>query len=101
MELKFYQAYRNPELEIFYWRTSTGFEVDIILGDMEVAIEIKGSHRIHSDHTKGLRALMEEHTIRRALIVSLENKVRKLENNIEVLPWKTFLEMLWSGELGI
>jgi uncharacterized protein len=101
MELKSYQAYRNPELEIYYWRTSTGFEVDIILGDMEVAIEIKGSQRVHSDHTKGLRALMEEHTIRRALVVSLENKVRKLENNIEVLPWKTFLEILWSGALGV
>jgi predicted AAA+ superfamily ATPase len=27
MELKAYQAYRNPELDIRYWRTSTGFEV--------------------------------------------------------------------------
>jgi len=28
MELKAYQAYRNPELDIRYWRTSSGFEVD-------------------------------------------------------------------------
>ncbi|MBW2657074.1 MAG: ATP-binding protein, partial [Deltaproteobacteria bacterium] len=42
MELKAYQAYCNPELDIRYWRTSTGFEVDFILGDMNVAIEVKG-----------------------------------------------------------
>ncbi len=41
MELKAYQAYRNPELDIRYWRTSTGFSVDFILGDMYVAIEVK------------------------------------------------------------
>jgi len=50
MELKAYQAYRNPELEIRYWRTSTGFEVDFILGDMDVAIEVK-VHRGYTANT--------------------------------------------------
>ncbi len=101
MELKAYQAYRNPELDIRYWRTSTGFEVDFILDDMNVAIEVKGSHRIHSSHTKGLRALLEEHTVKRSVIVSLEKQPRKLDSSIEVLPWQVFLEELWSGELGV
>ncbi|MBW2606025.1 MAG: ATP-binding protein [Deltaproteobacteria bacterium] len=101
MELKAYQAYRNPELDIRYWRTSTGFEVDFILDDMKVAIEIKGSHRIHSLHTKGIRALMEEHMVKRSVIVSLEKQQRKLDSSIEVLPWQVFLEELWSGELGV
>jgi len=101
MELKAYQAYRNPELDIRYWRTSTGFEVDFILGDMNAAIEVKGSQRIHSKHTRGLRALMEEHTVGRAVIVSLEKQPRKLDSSIEVLPWQVFLEALWSGELGV
>lgn len=101
MELKAYQAYRNPELDIRYWRTSTGFEVDFILGDMNVAIEVKGSHRIHSTHTRGLRALLEEHTVKEAVIVSLEKQPRKPDPYIEVLPWKVFLEALWSGELGV
>ncbi|RZB34722.1 MAG: hypothetical protein SRB1_00490 [Desulfobacteraceae bacterium Eth-SRB1] len=101
MELKAYQAYRNPELDIRYWRTSTGFEVDFILGDMNVAIEVKGARRVHSTHTKGLRALLEEHTVKRAVIVSLEKQSRKLDSSIEVLPWQVFLEMLWSGELGV
>ena len=101
MELKAYQAYRNPELDIRYWRTSTGFEVDFILDDMNVAIEVKGSHRIHSSHTKGLRALLEEHTVKRSVIVSLEKQLRKLDSSIEVLPWQVFLEELWSGELAV
>ena len=101
MELKAYQAYRNPELDIRYWRTSSGFEVDFILGNMNVAIEVKGSEKIHSGHTKGLKALLEERTIDMAIIVSLEKQPRKLDPSIEVLPWRVFLETLWSGGLGI
>ena len=101
MELKAYQAYRNPELDIRYWRTSTGFEVDFILGDMNAAIEVKGSQRIHTKHMRGLRALMEEHTVDRAIVVSLEKQPRKLDSSVEVLPWQDFLEELWSGEMGV
>ena len=99
MELKAYQAYRNPELDIRYWRTSTGFEVDFILGDMNVAIEVKGTQRVHSGHVRGLKALLEEHSVERAIIVSLEVEPKRLESSLEVLPWQLFLEALWSGEL--
>jgi len=99
MELKAYQAYRNPELDIRYWRTSTGFEVDFILGEMNVAIEVKGTQRIHRGHTRGLKALLEENSVGRAIIVSLEKQPKRLESSLEVLPWQLFLEALWSGEL--
>ena len=98
MELKAYQAYRNPELDIRYWRTSTGFEVDFILGDMNVAIEVKGTQKIHSGHARGLKALLEEHLVERAIIVSLEKESKRMESRLEVLPWQLFLEELWSGE---
>lgn len=101
MELKAYQAYRNPELDIRFWRTSSGFEVDFILNDMTAAIEVKGSQRIHSGHTKGLRALCEEFVVRHAVIVSLEKQPRKLDSGIEILPWQIFLERLWSGDFGV
>jgi predicted AAA+ superfamily ATPase len=101
MELKAYQAYRNPELEIRFWRTSSGFEVDFILDDMTAAIEVKGSQRIHSGHTKGLRALCEEFAVGYAVIVSLEKQPRKLDSGIEILPWQIFLERLWSGDFGV
>ena len=101
MELKAYQAYCNPELDIRYWRTSTGFEVDFILGNMSTAIEVKGTQRVHSGHTRGLKALLEEHFVKRAIIVSLDKHPRKLDSFIEVLPWQVFLESLWSGDLKV
>jgi|GEM_PF-2396879 len=101
MELKAYQAYRNPELDIHYWRTSTGYEVDFILGDMNVAIEVKGSQRVNSSHIRAMRALMEEHTIEHAVIVSQDKEPRKLDSNIQVLPWQIFLEKIWSGQFGL
>ena len=39
--------------------------------------------------------------LKRAIIVSLEKQPQKLDSSIEVLPWKLFLETLWSGELGV
>jgi predicted AAA+ superfamily ATPase len=101
MELKAYQAYRNPELDIRYWRTSTGFEVDFILDEMAAAIEVKASNKIHQTHLRGLKALMEEHAVKRSILVCLEDLPKKLDPSIEILPWRLFLEELWSGNLGI
>jgi predicted AAA+ superfamily ATPase len=84
-----------------YWIDERFKDTDIILGDMDVAIEVKGSQKIHSGHTKSLSALMEEHSIGRTLIVSMEKQPRKIDHSIEVLPWKDFLEILWSGGLGV
>ncbi len=69
--------------------------------DMNVAVEVKGSRRVHSTHARGLKALLEEHAVKRAVIVSLENQPRKPDSLIEILPWQFFLEALWSGELGV
>ncbi len=101
MELKAYQAYKNPELDIRYWRTSSGYEVDFILGDMNLVIEVKASQKIHSGHTRSLKALQEEYSIGRIVVVSLEKHPRRLDSSIEVLPWQTFLEILWSGGFGV
>lgn len=99
MELKAYQAYKNPELPLYFWRTSTGYEVDFILGDMEVAVEVKSSRRIDNAHAKGLRALAESHTLKRLLLVSFEQQPKKLSGGIECLFWKDFLTQLWAGEI--
>ncbi len=98
MELKAYQAYRDPELEIRYWRTSTGSEVDFILRDMEVAIEIKTGKRVHEKDLRPLMLLGEEYRLRKRCVVGFEREPR-LVNGIEILPWKMFLEQLWNGNL--
>jgi predicted AAA+ superfamily ATPase len=99
MELKAYQAYRNPELPLYYWRTSAGLEVDFILGDMECAIEIKTSSRIDHHSAKAIRTLQEDYAVKRSIIVSFESEPKKLDNNIECLPWKHFLAMLWADQI--
>lgn len=99
MELKAYQAYQDPELPILFWRTSTGMEVDFILGEMEIAIEVKSSKRVDTAHAKGLRALAEGHNLKRKIIVSLEKEPKKIAGDIECLFWRDFLEQLWAGSV--
>lgn len=101
MELKAYQAYRNPDLEIAFWRTASGIEVDFIVGEMELAIEVKASRRVHAGDVRPLLALAEEHRVRRSVIVSFEAEPRRVDRTVEVLPWRSFLQRLWSGDLEV
>jgi uncharacterized protein len=100
MELKAYQSYRNPEMPIYYWRTSSGLEVDFICGEMDLAIEIKSSKRVHEADTKGLLALKQEQKVKKAIIISFE-KERKIIHNLECLYWQDFLNKLWSNEFQL
>jgi predicted AAA+ superfamily ATPase len=98
MEIRAYQAYVNPEMPIHYWRTSSGQEVDFLLGDREVAVEIK-SGKVHEGDLWGLHALLEDGPVKRAILVSMEKEPRRIAGKIEVLPWQDFLERLWSGRI--
>jgi len=98
MELKAYQSYRNPDMPITFWRTSTGREVDFILGDKKLAIEIKGTSRIHEGDIGALQALLEDGPVKKCCIVCLEKQPRQLTKNIEAVPWQMFIERLWHGE---
>ncbi len=97
MELINFRRYRQPDLDIRFWRTSTGHEVDIILGDMHTAIEVKGSGRVHETDLRGMRALREGHRVQHAVVVCLEKEPRVLDDDIEIVPWQGFLERLWAG----
>ena len=97
LELIAYRAYKNPELPICYWRTSSGQEVDFILGDMVLAVEVKSSKRVHQTDTKSLQLLCSEQSVRKAVIISFENEKKNL-GNIECLPWQLFLQRLWQDE---
>jgi predicted AAA+ superfamily ATPase len=95
-ELSSYLDY-NRKGELHYWRSKSGFEVDFILDD-HTAIEVKAKSPVGQRDLRGLKALMEERKLRRFLVVSLERHPRTLEQ-IEVLPWRSFLDRLWSGDL--
>ncbi len=99
MELMAYQAYRQPELEIAFWRTSTNQEVDFVLNNKQVAIEIKAGRRVHETDAAALHALREDGLVGRSIMVCLESEPRRMGQKIEVLPWKHFLEQLWAGKV--
>lgn len=94
-ELMAYTDYRSGE-DLRYWRTTSGFEVDFILGD-HTAIEVKATRTITNDHLKGLNALADEQHFKRFLCVALVDRPRTV-HGVTVLPWRHFLDALWSGE---
>ena len=59
MEIQAWKAYRQRDLELSYWRTTSGFEVDFVFNDREVAVEVK-SGRVHETDLKGLTALADD-----------------------------------------
>ena len=81
-----------------FWRTKSGLEVDFILGDGEIAIEVKGASRVDKTDMRPLRAFMEEFKPRLGIVVSNEKYERRI-GNITLLPWQNFLNKLWAGEL--
>jgi len=98
MELRAHAAYRGGGYSIAYWRTSSGFEVDFILGDGSVALEVKSTDNPTGDHLRGLRAFREEHEPRHSILLCRIPRPRKTEDGIEILPWNTFLRRLWAGD---
>jgi len=99
MELMNYKKYKDPELDLSYWRTASGYEVDFICGDMHTAIEVKASSRIHNKHLRGLQVLKEERKLKNLILVCLETEPRVVNKNILILPWKLFLKKLWKEKL--
>ena len=93
-ELISYSDYVSGEA-LSYWRSTSGFEVDFIIGD-HTAVEVKAKENLSSTDVKPLRKLAEERKLKRYLCVSLEPRRRKLED-VTVLPYKDFLETLWVG----
>jgi len=96
-ELVSYTDYISGE-PLNYWRSTSGFEVDFILGE-HTAVEVKAKENVSARDLKSLWAFAEEKNLKRYLCVSLEPRKRNL-GNMTVLPFRDFLEALWSGEFS-
>ena len=97
-EIVAYLGYHRMLESLSYWHTYSDYEVDAVLGDAEVAIEIKSTSEVQSRHLRGLKAFKEEHPQCRLMSVSLD-PVPRLFNDVEIWPAKVFLEKLWKGEI--
>ena len=100
MELLAYRGYRERDFPVRFWRTKTGLECDFVLGrDGEVAVEVKGKTSVQTRDLRGLRAYAEEHRPRHAVVVCNESAPRRTGDGLWILPWREFLERLWSDAI--
>jgi predicted AAA+ superfamily ATPase len=97
-ELYAHSHYSDLNYQISYWRTTSQIEVDFILGENEVAIEVKSTNMVNSRHIKGLISFAEEYKVKKSIVVSNDPYPRQM-GNISVLPWRIFLTKLWDGEI--
>jgi len=98
MEVFAWAAYSGRNPGIAYWRTASQLEVDLVLGDGQAAVEIKSTTAATDRHLRGLRAFRQEHESR-CYLVSLDSRPRLTADGIHILPWRDFLDRLWSGKI--
>ena len=97
-EIYAHSRYAANEYPVYYWRTASQLEIDFVLGDHEVAIEVKATAQANSRHLKGLKAFSEEYTVKKLILIS-NDPLPRLVENILILPWQVFLKRLWNGEI--
>lgn len=99
-EIRTYLSYKNSKHHLTYWRTTTGLEVDLIVGNGLLALEFKANDNVQTKHLKGLKVFCEEHPVNQAVVVCLEEEPRQM-GQFFVLPWQIFCRKLWDGNLGL
>ncbi len=98
MEIRAHRYFSDQDYAIHFWRTKSGLEVDFVLGDGEVAIEVKGSNRIDRSELRPLMAFRDEYRPSESLVVCNE-RIERVHERIRILPWRVFLRDLWAGQI--
>jgi len=96
-EVRAYISYRRVREQLYFWRSTKGDEVDLIIGK-KIAFEFKATKKVQQDDLDGLRTLAEEGLISSFILVS-EDKFETVAQGIRRIHWQTFLSELWSDKL--
>jgi predicted AAA+ superfamily ATPase len=96
-ELVAYRSYRAPDMDLRFWRNPEGAEVDFVINS-EIGIEVKSTRSISTKHCAGLTELSSVVKLRKQIIVCREDQARVV-SGIHILPWRTFVELLWDGKI--
>ncbi len=97
LEVRAYLSYWRKHIDMSYWCTKHGTEVDLIIGD-ETAIEIKTTNKTADKHFKNLRLLAEENICQRYILISHDRINRKVDQ-FEAIYWEDFLQQLWQDKI--
>jgi predicted AAA+ superfamily ATPase len=98
LELRAFLSYCRIDASLQYWRSTSHFEVDFIIGN-ELAIEVKGTDFVTDKHLKGIRALKEEGLLKTYGVVSLDSSDRITADGIHIWSWSSFLSQLWQRKI--
>ncbi|MEI8347223.1 MAG: DUF4143 domain-containing protein [Pseudomonadota bacterium] len=101
-ELRAYQSYHYAQdIELFFWRTHAGEEVDFILKDQNgiTAIEVKSTATPRKRDLAGLQAFKQEQS--QSNMVMLCNCSKSyVSDDILFLNMTEFVRALWKGDLS-
>jgi predicted AAA+ superfamily ATPase len=97
-EMYAHSRYSDLNYPLAYWRTASQLEIDFVLGDHEVAVEVKATGEAQHRHLKGLKAFGEEYPAKKLILVSNDPYPRMVDK-VLILPWRIFLHQLWQGEI--
>jgi len=97
-EIYAHSSYSDINYPVYYWRTASQLEVDFVLGDHEVAVEVKSTPLANIRHFKGLNSFADEYKVKRIILVTNDPYPRQVDK-VSILPWQIFLQKLWAGEI--
>lgn len=93
--LRAWNAYRNNEYEVFFWRSRGGVEVDFVLYGQKgiFAIEVKNSNRIRPEDLRSLTAFRQDYPQSKAMFLYRGDE-KLLSNDILCMSCNEFLKVL-------
>jgi uncharacterized protein len=93
--LRAWIAYRQADAELFFWRTRSGVEVDLVVYGAAGfwAIEVKNTDRVRPEDLRGLTAFGEDYP-QAELVLLYRGDRRERRGRIWILPVDRFLERL-------
>ena len=94
LELHRLLHYARSERRIFFWRTNTGAEVDLVLerhGELTGAVEIKSATEVSGNDFSGLRAFRNDNPAVLLTVVYRGIQAYRTDG-IRIIPWKMFLD---------
>ncbi len=98
LEIYRLNRYLEKDWPLFYWRTSQGAEVDLVLdsGRQLWAIEIKSTtRRILSSDLRGLHSFLGDYKGSKGICVTTAERAYEADG-IECLPWQEFIQKFFS-----
>lgn len=102
LETLFYQsalaliAYQKSDMQIYYWKTASGIEVDFVLYGAKslIAVEIKHANTIRTNMLTGLKHFKEDYPMAQCFILYLGSGTLYLQDDIVALPFAEGLKKL-------